>query len=80
MPPAPLPSRVRELREAAGWTRIQLAVYAGLAGSTLDKLEAAEACRDTEALGRVQGRTWRQLAQALDVPLKRLCPWLTDGS
>ena len=69
-------SQVRVLRERAGWTVIQLAVYADVAKGTVERLEAAERERDLETLERTQVSTYRALAAALEVPVRKLCPWL----
>lgn len=74
----PLLSQVGALRADAEWTRVQLAVYAGVAPGTLDKIEAAEQAGDHEPLEGVRASTWRKLAEALQVPLSRLVPWYRD--
>lgn len=78
MPPRPESpiGHIRALREQAGWSRIQLAVYAKVANSTLEKLERAEAHRDLDTLGRAETVTYRRIAGALGVQVVELCPWL----
>ena len=85
--PPRTPTRIRQLRrtarggpwaKAGPWTRTQLAVFSGVAKSTLDRLETAEGCQDIPTLERVEVRTYRRIAGALGVPVKKLCPWLTE--
>ncbi len=51
--------RLREYREAKGWTRVQLGVYAGVSTSTVSLAESGGRTPNAETLGK--------LARALDV-------------
>ena len=51
--------RIKELREARGWTRVQLGVYAGLSTSTVSFVESGRRTPNAE--------TMIKLAEALGV-------------
>lgn len=65
-PPTTLGSRLRELREARGWTRRQLAILGDCTEQSIFQLEKNQ--RDP-SLGLL-----RRLAKALDVPPSELLP------
>lgn len=62
--PLNLGARVRELRKGHGWTLEQAAQRAGLARSTLSKIENGQMSPTYEAL--------RKLAEGLDIPIPQL--------
>jgi transcriptional regulator with XRE-family HTH domain len=62
--PLDLGARVRELRKARGWTLEQAATEAGLARSTLSKIENGQMSPTFEAL--------RKLARGLAIPVPQL--------
>lgn len=62
--PEGLPGRVRELREARGWTQAELAAIAGLATITVRQIETAKRRPSLDTAAR--------LAKALDVPIDAL--------
>ncbi|HQU68691.1 MAG TPA: XRE family transcriptional regulator [Albidovulum sp.] len=62
--PVNLGLRVRELRKARGWTLEQAAVQAGLARSTLSKIENGQMSPTYEAL--------KKLAEGLDISVPQL--------
>lgn len=69
--PLNLGARVRELRKGHGWTLEQAAQRAGLARSTLSKIENGQMSPTYEAL--------RKLAQGLDITIPQLFTPPEDG-
>ncbi|MCX7565400.1 XRE family transcriptional regulator [Sulfitobacter sp. F26169L] len=64
VPPVDLGARVRELRKARGWTLEQAATQAGLARSTLSKIENAQMSPTYDAL--------KKLAVGLEISVPQL--------
>jgi DNA-binding XRE family transcriptional regulator len=64
VPPVDLGARVRELRKARGWTLEQAANQAGLARSTLSKIENAQMSPTYDAL--------KKLAVGLEISVPQL--------
>lgn len=64
--PVNLGQRVRELRKERGWTLEQAAVQAGLARSTLSKIENSQMSPTYEAL--------KKLAEGLKISVPQLSP------
>lgn len=68
--PLNLGARVRELRRAKGWTLEQAAVQAGLARSTLSKIENGQMSPTYEALKKLAGGLAISVPQLFTAPSK----------
>lgn len=67
--------RIRHAREEAGYSQIQLAVYAGVSRTTIQTLETVQT---QESLDGSRLETLKAIANALEIPLLELLPNLEE--